>query len=122
RKRHLSSASMSPTGWGGHTAPPASGSVKTLRNVVASVASALNRRRGRLDDGLRLRPERAHVLGDHDRGRGRGDGNDCKRDTVLGEVLAAIIGQQTCKDCWHRLFLPSWSSPTHGVHAWVSAL
>src|SRR5207244_13015157 len=75
----FSLAPMTPSGKGGAIPrPPPSGSVKPLENVVSSAVSALDRRCRGLDRTLRLRPERTHVLGDHDRGCGRDDADDCQ--------------------------------------------
>src|SRR5437667_6440494 len=52
-------------------------------------------------------PERADVLGDHDRGRGRDRADHRERDAVLSQILASIVGHEAGEHLSHLLFLPA---------------
>src|SRR5437899_6409012 len=73
--------------------------------------------RGAVDHFLGLAPERADVLGDHDRRR-RGDRADHREsDAVLGQVLASVIGGQSHNKRCHVLLL---SGVPPRVRCWAS--
>jgi len=70
-------------------------------------SSAVGSGRGAVDHVLSPAPERADVLGDHDRGRGRDRADHRERDAVLSQILASIVGHEAGEHLSHLLFLPA---------------
>src|SRR5213078_3709068 len=70
-------------------------------------SSAVGSGRGAVDHVLSPAPERADVLGDHDRGRGRDRADHRERDAVLSQILASIVGHEAGEYPSHLLFPPS---------------
>src|SRR5438876_8963998 len=74
-------------------------------------SSAVGSGRGAVDHVLSPAPERADVLGDHDRGRGRDRADHRELDAVLSQILASIVCREAGEHLsLHLLFLPR--SPT----------
>src|SRR5438067_13658508 len=75
---------------GGALHPPFPAPPKA-RNLLSCEASARGGVRRRRNHVLRLRPERANVLGDDDGRCSRDDTDHCQGDAVLREVLCSVV-------------------------------